>query len=113
LEVLKTFHQTGVTEQEVEDAKSYLIGVFPRSLETPEALAMNLLILRQYGIPDSYLEDYVSNIRDISKDEVNEAIKAHLDPSAMKIVVYSPKNKALSQLKPLGPVEVKSYRDFL
>lgn len=113
LNVLQEFKKQGVSETEVKEAKALLKGTFPRALETPEAVAQNLLILRYYGIPDSYLTDYLGNIDDISVAEVNDVIKKHLDPENMKILVYSSKSKVAGQLKPLGDVKIKSYKEFL
>lgn len=113
LNVLAEFRAKGVTEQEVSDAKSLLKGQFPRAIETPEALAQNLLILRFYGISDDYLTDYLKEISKISASDVNRAIKKYIHPDKMKILVYSSKTKAMSQLKSFGDVEVKNYQDFL
>lgn len=113
LRVLKEFRQKGVTAEEVENAKALLKGQFPRAIETPEALAENLLILRFYGISDNYLTDYLSNIGRISEADVNRVIKKYIHPDKMKVLVYSSKSKVFGQLKTFGDVKVKSYQDFL
>lgn len=113
LSVLKEFADKGVTKQEVAEAKEFMIGTFPRSLETPEAVASAILMLRHYGLDESYLENFVSDLRDLSAEDVNEAIRKHLHPENIKVLVYAPKSKAQAQLKKIGPVETKSYREFL
>ncbi len=111
--VLKSFRKNGVTAEEVESAKALLKGQFPRAIETPESLAENLLILRFYGISDSYLTDYLSNISKISEEDVNRVIKKYIHPDRMKVLVYSSKSKVMGQLKSFGDVKVKNYQDFL
>lgn len=112
LKVLQKFHDQGVSDKEVEDAKALLRGIFPRALETAEKLAQTLLTLRFYGVEDSYLTNYLDDIGRIRTKDVNEAIKKHIHPGSLKILVYSPKEKVLDQLRPQGVVEVKNYLNF-
>lgn len=113
LKTIQLFREKGVTEQEVKDAKALLKGSFPRAIETPEALAQNLLILRFYNIPDSYLTNYIRDVEKLTVAQVNQAIKKYFDATNMKILVFSAKEKVLSDLKTIGPVEVKNYQDLL
>ncbi|MES2965374.1 MAG: pitrilysin family protein, partial [Bdellovibrionota bacterium] len=89
LKVLEDFRNSGVTSAELDRAKGYLTGIFPAAIETPEKLAYNLLVLRLYGIPDSYLTNYLGKVDDLSVSEVNRAIQKHLEPKNLKILVYS------------------------
>lgn len=111
LATLDTFYKKGVTSKEVFLAKKYLLGVFPQALDTPEKLAFNLLILRFYGIPDDYLKTYRSTISRITVSQVNRAIKKHIDPHHLKILVYA-NEEVLPQLRPLGLVEVRHHTDL-
>lgn len=110
LKVLEEFRASGVTSAELDRAKGYLKGVFPAAIETPEKLAYNLLLLRFYGIPDSYLKNYLDDVDDLSVSEVNRAITKHLDPKNLKVLVYSNAKDVLPQLEALAKpqaVEVK------
>lgn len=89
MSVVRTFTDKGVSEAEVEQAKGYLAGMFPTSIETAEKLAFNLMVLRVYGISDNYLRDYLSDLSDVSAADVNKAIKKYIDPANVKMVVYS------------------------
>lgn len=97
----------GVTDVEVERAKNSILGRFPRAVETPEKLAGNLLILRAYGISDSYLTDYIKNVNSVSTSDVNEAIKKYMKPESLKILVYSPEKGVKEQLQRISLLEVK------
>lgn len=110
LNVFEQFYKTGVTKEEVESAKAYLKGVFPRILETSESTAENLLILRHYNVPDSYLTTFLKRVDKISVSDVNRAIKKHFDPDNLKILVYSQK-KVNSQLKDIGQLKMNSYKE--
>ena len=99
LKVLEDFRASGVTSAELDRAKGYLQGLFPAAIETPEKLAYNLLVLRLYGISDSYLTNYPRDIDDLSVSEVNRAINKHLDPKNLKVLVYSNSNDVLTQIQ--------------
>lgn len=113
MNVVRTFTEKGVTPAEVEQAKGYLAGMFPTSIETAEKLAFNLMVLRVYGISDSYLRNYLSDLSDVSADDVNKAIKKYIDPSNVKVVVFS-SNEVAPQLKAIkgASLTVKKASDY-
>ncbi|MBT4760670.1 MAG: insulinase family protein [Bdellovibrionaceae bacterium] len=112
LSVLDEFVKKGVTEEEVNSSKALLKGSFPRAIETAEKLASNLLILKFYGIGEDYLNDYMKNIDKLTTAEVNRVIKQRFKSKDLKILVLSPK-ASKAQLKALGDINMKSYKDFL
>jgi zinc protease len=112
LKVLKEFREKGVTDVEVERARSFLKGNFPRALETPERLADNLLLLKYYAIDDDYLTHFFQHVDAITTGQINEAIKKYFDPGNIRVQVYAPRSVE-AQLKSIGPVEVKSIQEFM
>jgi zinc protease len=106
--VVKTFVEKGVTSSELEAAKMLMVSQFPASVETPAETAVSLLRLRYYEIPDSYLQDFISNVSAITLKEVNEAIKKHIRPEQLKTVIYADQSQVLESLKALGPVNVET-----
>lgn len=113
LKVVQEFRDRGVSAKEVEEAQALLRGMFPRALETAEKTAQSLLALRFYGVADSYLTDYLSDIGKISTEEVNEVVKKHFRPDGLKVLVYGSKSKILDQLRPIGVVQVMNYKEFI
>lgn len=111
--VLNEFYEKGATKQEVEEAKGYLRGAFPRRIETPSQMAQMLVGLRFYGIDDGYMTNYIRNLNKISVSDVNRVIKKYYRPKDMRVLVYGPKAQVLNQLRPLGAIEVKNYKEFL
>lgn len=107
--VILDFKQKGVTEEEVESAKNYILGNLPQALETGEKLAFNLLNLRSYEVSDDYLKDYVKNIAKINTEEVNASIKKYINPESMQILVYS-NYQTQKQLKDLGKFKIEKAK---
>ena len=112
LKLLSEFKAKGVTSDEVDSVKGYLKGIFPTAIETPEKLAFNLMILRFYQIPDTYLTNYLREVDRISSSDVNRAIKKYFDDKNLKILVYTSAETVLPQLEPLGKVEVKKAQEL-
>lgn len=106
----REFYQKGVTDKELASAKAVLMGQFPQAIETSSRLATSLLVLRYYGIPDSYLQDYLVNIGKISKDEVNKAIKKHFNPDGLKILVYADEAAVKTQLGSMPNLEIQKVK---
>lgn len=96
--VLEDVLEKGITEQELKAAKNQIIGQFPQAIETSDKLAYNLLMFDFFGVPVSYLTDFNKNINSMSLGDVNQALKRHLDPKTLKVLVYADPSVA-SQLK--------------
>jgi len=117
LGVLSSFREKGITKDELEMAKGYMKGIFPQAIETPEKLAFNLMLLRFYGVPDSYLTNYLQDVDQVRIGDVNGVIKKYIDDKRMKVVVYGTAKDAAAQLEPLarslgGEFKVKSAAEL-
>lgn len=113
LKTYRSFVKDGVTDAEVAEVKALMKGQFPRTFETPEGLAQQLLVMNRYGISVDYLTNYLRNLEAINKDSINATIRKYFDPTNLKILVYAPRGNAEATLSKLGKVEVKNYKEFL
>lgn len=113
LNTYRNFVSGGVTDEEVTTVKALMRGQFPRTFETPEALARQLLILVRYDIPVDYLKNYYATLEKVNKASVNAAIKKYFDPQNLRVLVYAPRKAAEESLKSVGKLEVKNYKEFL
>jgi len=107
LKVFTNFVENGITENELKASKEQMLGQFPRAIETADRLAYNVLILNYYGVPLSYLQDFNKNVEALTLEQVNAAIKKHLDPQNLRILVYADAKKVASQLEAYKPTIVK------
>lgn len=104
LDVFKEFSQKGITEEELAASKSTLIGQFPRAVETTESLAYQLLLLRYYGVDESYLTKFISNVSALTLSEVNARVKKYFTPEKLNIVIYGDGSQFEKQLSKLGSI---------
>ena len=86
----------GITSDEIKRVRGYLAGVFPQAIETSDKLAYNMLLLRLYGIPDSYLTNYVRDLGGVSVSDVNAALRKALNPKNLTVVIHAPAASAES-----------------
>jgi zinc protease len=90
-----------ITEAELSLATSYLGGVFPIRYETTESIAGALATLVRYGLPDDFYDTYRDQVRAVNTDEVLRVARAHLDPSALQMVVVGDLERVREPLEAL------------
>ena len=83
---LNLWYNDGVTEKEVTDRKTNLIGRFKVGLATTDGMANQLLSTVHRGLPLSWLDTYPSEIAALTTAQVNGAIKKHLNPADMVLI---------------------------
>jgi zinc protease len=79
-----------VSEEELEDAKSYLTGVLPLALETHDGVASILLAIEEFGLGLDYLDRYPDIIAAVGREEVRQAARSHLDPARLAFGIARP-----------------------
>ena len=84
--VIATWWSDGVTDAELGAHKQGLIGSYRVRLSTAAGVAGMILTSVQRGYDLTWLDGYPQAIRDVTRDQVNHAIRAHLDPQAMTLV---------------------------
>jgi zinc protease len=96
LAMYKKLLADGITSEEIKRVRGYLTGVFPQAIETSDKLAFNMLLLRLYGIPDTYLTNYVRDLSGVSVSDVNAALRKALNPRNLTVVIHAPAASAES-----------------
>jgi zinc protease len=83
---LEKWWRDGVTDQEVAERKQGLVGGYLVGLSTTTGLANTLLTDVQRGYDVDWLFGYPDAINALTRDQINGAIKKHLNPSVMVLV---------------------------
>jgi len=88
-----------VSPEELNDAISYLVGVFPLKAETQEGRT-NLIVNQQlYRLPDDYLETYRENVAAVTADDVKRVAEKYIKPDDIAIVIVGDGGDVLSQAR--------------
>ena len=83
---LNLWYQDGVTDQEVADRKTNLVGTFKVNLATTDGMANQLLATVNRGLPLTWLDTYPTEIAALTPAQINGAIKKHLNPDKMILI---------------------------
>jgi len=83
---LDRWWKDGVTDRELAVRKQGLVGGYLVGLSTTAGLANAILTDVQRGYDVSRLEEFPEAVNALTRDQVNSAIKNHLNPSVMVLV---------------------------
>jgi zinc protease len=79
-----------VTEEELADAKTYIVGSLPLSLESLGGVTSLLLSIERFGHGLDYLDRFPDIINALTADDLQRAAKQHLDPDRVVIGTAGP-----------------------
>lgn len=82
-----------VSDQEIEDAKAFLIGSFPRRLDTGRKIADFLALMQFYNLGDDFIKKYPEYIDKITKESVQKAALKYLNLNDYLLVIVGNKEK--------------------
>ena len=91
-----------VSERELRSAKAYLTGNFPLSIETPNAIAAQVLEAMLYGLALDELETYPERINAITPNDIQRVAKTYLKPENLSIVLVGDASTFLDDLPGVG-----------
>ena len=86
-EEINRFINNGITDLELEYAKSYNVGAYPLRFASNNGIAKTLLVNEFYELGDDYINDYTEIISSITKEQVEETAKKYLHPEKASVVL--------------------------
>jgi hypothetical protein len=89
-----------VSQKEINDAKSFLTGVFPIRLETQEGLIDQLVQIRMFGLPENYLETYRDRVQAVTLEQIQRVAQKYVQPDQTLIVIVGDGAKIEEQVEP-------------
>ncbi|HET6348610.1 MAG TPA: insulinase family protein [Candidatus Krumholzibacteria bacterium] len=93
-----------VTDAELEGAKSYIVGNFPTTIETPAQVAAQIGQVKLLGLDKTYLENYRKEVAKVTKEDVLAAMQKHLHPDHMAIVLVGDATAIKDKMEAVAPV---------
>lgn len=102
---LERLRSEAPSEIEVEESKSYLLGVFPYTLQTSSDVLSRLAELTLWDLADDHYPRALALVAATTPGELLELARRHLRPDEMTIVAAGPAAEIEPQLAPLGTVE--------
>jgi zinc protease len=91
-----------VGERELQSAKAYLTGSFPLTIETPDAIATQVLNVLFYGLPVEQLQSFRERVNAVRPDDIERVARFYLRPDRLSVVLVGNAAAFTSQLKSVG-----------
>jgi zinc protease len=91
-----------VQEGELSDAQAYLTGSFPLTIETPSAIALQVLNAVFYGLDLNDLQTYRERVNAITPDDIQRVAREYLRPDRLSIVLVGDASVFAKQLGGAG-----------
>ena len=98
-EEIQRIRETLATKDEVEDAKSYILGSMPFSYETASGLAGKLLALARNNLPLDAPNALRAAVSKVTPEEVKRVAQKHLHPDSLVLIAAGPFDKSGKLLK--------------
>jgi len=102
LSELRRIRTGDIEDLELDDVKSYLMGVFPATVQTASDIASRLVDMELYGLPEDYFDRYRENIAAVTKDDIERVARKYLDPDRVLIVIVGNAQQIREPLGTLG-----------
>jgi zinc protease len=112
LSELQRIQDEPIGADELDETRSFILGVFPYTLQSNADLARRLADLAVYGLADDYFDANQRLTAALGQDDVQRAAQRHLDPDHIAIVAVGPADVLRPQLEALGELVVSSPDDL-
>lgn len=83
---LSSWHRDGVTPAELTSAKGKFVGSFKLGLATTDGMASTVLNTVNRDLPLTFIDQFGATINSFTLEQVNGAIRRHLDPEQMVLI---------------------------
>ncbi|WQX81671.1 insulinase family protein [Helicobacter pylori] len=91
--IIKEFIEKGMTQQELDDAKKFLLGSEPLRNETISSRLNTTYNYFYLGLPLNFNQTLLNQIQKMSLKEINDFIKAHTEINDLTFAIVSNKKK--------------------
>ncbi len=103
---IENIRKNPVTTEELQNARGYLVGVFPIAFESGDQLAAALANITVFELPDDYYANYREKITRVSAEDIQQAAQKYLHPGRLQVVVTADRNLVEENLKKHFRLEV-------
>ena len=91
-----------VSRRELRRAKDYLAGHFPLTIETPNAIAAQVLEAILFGLELDDLERYPERINAVTEDDIQRVAREYLKPGLLSMVLVGDASTFVNDLSGVG-----------
>jgi zinc protease len=89
--IINGFVEKGPTQQELDDAKTNMVGGFPLRLDSNKKIIEYISMMAVYNYPLDYIENFSHNINQVSLEDIKDAFQRRVDMSKFSTVIVGKK----------------------
>ncbi|WP_162051402.1 M16 family metallopeptidase [Pontibacter pamirensis] len=89
-----------VSDEELRDAKAYIMGSFGRGLENPATVAVYAINTARYGLPEDYYANYLKKVEAVTAEDVQRVAQKYINPDKMYIIAVGNAAEVAGKLQP-------------
>lgn len=105
-QLLGDMHSSGLSEQEVQDARAYLLGMQVRRLETPEALGGAIAETELFGLGLSSITDFRRDVEAVDVADCARAVEACLPGDDLLTILVGDEAQIAEVARPFGDLSI-------
>src|SRR5690606_16514030 len=112
LGLMEQWVSEGISEEELAFAKSCMIKSYAFAVDTADKRLEQAMDVRLLALPPDYFQGYTTRIANVTRDEVNAALRERLSPRDLVIAVLATEAELgprLRELPGLSSVEVVPF----
>lgn len=94
--------QEGITDDELEFAKSSIVRNFPSNFESYRQITNNLSSRVLHNLPDDYFNTYIDNVLSVNSEQIKFAAQKFINPDNALCVIVGDKDKLSGPLETMG-----------
>jgi zinc protease len=102
VEEFRRLQREDVQRGELQGAQDFMTGHFPLSIETPSAIAEQVLSKLFYGERLSDIETYLDRVNDVRPEDIQRVARRHILPDRLTIVLVGDAAAFRNQLRAAG-----------
>ena len=106
LSELRRIHSEPVTSDELEESRSYLLGILPYTLQTLRGLSARLDEIALYDLPLDFFDRFPERLKSVTANDVLSAAQRLLQPDRLVVAAAGPAARLEPQLAALGTLTV-------
>ena len=106
LGVIRSMDQEAATDEELQNAKSYLVGRVPMMYETPQDIVNYLNYVEMNGYTDDELQRSLEAYKSTDADDIQRIADENIDVDKLTIVIVGDANVLEKGLQEIGPVSI-------
>ncbi|TPE45455.1 M16 family metallopeptidase [Pontibacter mangrovi] len=88
-----------VSDEELRDAKAYVMGSFGRGLENPATVAVYAINTARYGLPEDYYPNYLKKVEAVTAEDVQRVAQKYVAPEKMYVLAVGNASEISDKLK--------------